>query len=144
MGKIKAFIDANIWYSASNKSTGHSRQLLSGILPNIELTTSIPALEEAVKNLSEEAPNRIYVLESLIKGLGSELKTLSHPGNKLISESLSQVKDHRDAIILGSAKEANTDYLVTWNTKDFIQDKISDIKIVTPAELVKILASEET
>lgn len=137
MQKIRIFIDANVWYAAANKSTGHARQLLSGIFKNIEIVTSNLALEEVTVHLSKNAPNRIYVLESLIDGLGDKLTVLSAPNERLVAEYLKQVLDSEDAPILASAKEAKADFLVTWNTKDFIQEKIFDIKIVTPVELVK-------
>lgn len=136
MQKIRIFIDANIWYTAANKSTGHSRQLLSRIFPNLEIITSDLVLDETIARLSKDAPNRIYVLESLIRGLKDKLIISPAPGENLVIECLDQTRDNNDAPILAAAKLSKVDYLVTWNTKDFIQDKISDIKIVTPAELI--------
>lgn len=136
MQKIRTFIDANVWYTAANKSTGHSRQLLSGTFPNIKIITSHLVLDETITHLSKDAPNRIYVLESLIKGLKNKLIISPVPGENLVIECLNQTRDNSDAPVLAAAKLAKVDYLVTWNTKDFIQDKIPDIKIVTPAELI--------
>jgi len=139
---IKVFIDANIWYSAANKSTGHARHVISGILPNLSIVTSQRALDDARKYLERDVPNRLNVLDVLIKSLDKKLQILNEPSNKISLKAQKSVRDLNDAVILAGAIECEADYLVTWNTKDFIQDKIIDLQIITPAELVKIVMGE--
>ena len=139
MSKIRVFVDANVWYSAANKSTGHARQLISGVIPEIILITAERAISDARKSLNKNAPNRINVLEVLIIALGEKLQIIADPPKEEVLKQNEAVLDFDDSIVLAGAKQAKVDYLVTWNTKDFIQEKITDIKIITPAELVKIL-----
>lgn len=139
MSKVRVFVDANVWYSAAYKSTGHARQLISGVVPDIILITSQRMLSDARKSLDKNAPSRLNVLETLITALAERLKILPNPSQVDVLKEHEVVSDFDDAIVVAGAREANADYLVTWNTKDFIQKNIPDIKIITPAELIKIM-----
>ena len=134
--QLKAFVDVNVWYSAANKSTGHARQVVSGSLPNLKLITSERIISSARKYLEKNASSRLNILDVLIESLGKNLQIISEPNDEIILKSFEDVLDADDAAVLAGARQSNADYLVTWNTKDFIQDKISDITIVTPAELI--------
>lgn len=49
------------------------------------------------------------------------------------------LKDPRDDFILELAVESQCDFIITYNTKDFIGSENFDIKAITPKEFLKII-----
>ena len=71
----------------------------------------------------------------LIINLMDFLEVLSVDRNIILLSILSNINDFEDAIQVETAKENNVDLIITRNIKDF---KKSPIKVLTPAEFVKL------
>lgn len=83
------------------------------------------------KVINDEVKNR-EVISSII-----ELFYVLNTTGSAIEQGLgSTIKDYEDAVNEVTAKQYKVDYIVTRNIKDF---KNSDIEVITPKELLKIV-----
>lgn len=49
------------------------------------------------------------------------------------------LRDPKDDFVLELAVESNSDFIVTFNTKDFVKAEIFGIKAVTPSDFLRII-----
>lgn len=79
------------------------------------------------------------------KGVGSKIQKLftiyPQPKQKDVEKFNNIVMDFGDAHVIASAKEARAQFLVTLDQKHLLilQNKIKDLKIVTPGQLIELL-----
>lgn len=136
MSRIKTVIDTNVIVAALRSRNGASHRLL-GLLSDEVYTPciSIPLFIE---------------YESVLKRPGL-IDHLSHNEiddvlNYLLSKSSLRkiyylwrpfLKDPKDDLILEVAVESDSDYILTFNTKDFRGVDKFDIEVLTPLEFLK-------
>lgn len=75
---------------------------------------------------SRKILGKLFSLFSVLDTCGDDCK------NALFSE----IKDYEDAIMVESAKNANIDYIVTRNLKDYIK---SSVRVISPDDLIKLM-----
>jgi len=139
MNTVNVVIDTNVLISALKSSRGASHKLLlllvDGVfLPNI----SVPLFVEY-----ESVAKRVELLGHLEK---SEIDSIL---NYFISKSSIReifylwrpfLKDPKDDLVLEVAVESRSEFIITFNKKDFSHcEKQFGIKIVTPQEFMFLM-----
>lgn len=137
--RLRLFLDSSVVFSATLSPTGGSAKIFT-LSDKFELVSSNIVLAESEKNVKKKLKHTIYV--DRFFRLASHLTILPQiPDDKLINEAKLTIAE-KDAVILAEAKQAQPDYLVTLDKKDFLQPEpqkwVEPIKIVTP----KMLFSE--
>jgi uncharacterized protein len=126
----RVFLDANVLFSAAYRETAGLLQLWE--LPEVELTTSAYAAEEAHRNLeSETARNRLKALLGRVR-IVPETGEESLPGGFAIAE--------KDKPIILSAIAAGATHLLTGDLRDFgkfFGKRIGDVLIQTPGDYLR-------
>jgi predicted nucleic acid-binding protein len=133
----RVFLDTSALIAGVVSSTGAAHEVLrlaeAGL---IELVISRQVLIEADRNLSTKLPAVVPDYERLLKALKPSV--VEDPAPEAVEEAR-LVIHHNDAPILAAAREANVDYLVSWNTKHFPTRSVKDFvtfPVVTPGELL--------
>jgi predicted nucleic acid-binding protein len=129
---IRAFLDANVLFSASN-SGSHIARLLSLSLEQAEFITSDFAAEEARRNVRLKR-------EAWAKNLDRLLRQVQVIPS--IKFDLSVKLSEKDQPILCAAIRSNCHYLVTGDRKDFghLYDHVVDgVTIITLAKFAEIV-----
>lgn len=136
---ITVFIDTSVLFSACRSKIGASALLL-GYCRKGKIKGVISKYV-----LSEVKRNAILKLDSIGKQrlnfyiLQADLSIVDNPSVEEIKVS-QKVINSKDAPVLGAAIKSRVDYLVTFNTKDFLTIKVRDfakpLKICTPRDLV--------
>jgi predicted nucleic acid-binding protein len=122
----RLFLDANVLFSAAYREDSGLRRLWE--LEDVELVTSIYALEEARRNLDTD--ERLERLHELVRAL------------KLVPESAVELPHHvelseKDIPILQSALAAEASHLITGDRRDFgryFGKEIRGVWIMTPRQ----------
>lgn len=138
----KVFIDSDVIISSLISSTGAAYLLLHGSF-DLELFISNLSQEE----LLEVAKKLDIDLNKLKKLIEKNFKVLK------IKETVSQLKkkygtyviDPDDAHIVAGAKKSKARFLISYNTKHFISEKIKQdlgFVVTTPAHLLQYLRSQ--
>lgn len=138
MGPFGIIIDTNVLLTALCSSAGASYRLLSLIdAKKYEVSVSVPLLieyEDVLKrnkkklNLSTSEIDDILDYVCLIANK-HEIFYLWRPF----------LRDPKDDLVLELAVEANSDFIVTYNTKDFKGVDQFGIRLVTPKEFLQII-----
>ena len=138
MNKIKSVIDTNIFYSGLYSSEGASFRILklmrAGKIIPVVSTTLIFEYEEVLKrkkdtlNLSEEDINQF--LDNICNF--SEKQKIYYLWRPYL-------RDPKDDHILELAVASKTNYIVTYNIKDFKGSKEFGIDVIKPNQLLEIL-----
>ena len=142
MRKIKVFVDSDVIISSLISSTGAAYFLIHKT--NLELYITNQSVTE-LEIVADRLNLNPVKLKNLIK---DHLKILK------LEESLAKVKekynqytyDLNDSHIVAGARQANPNFLITYNTRHFKADKIKqDFKIIviTPAYLLQFLRSRK-
>ena len=134
----KAFIDTNVLISAAYKSTGHSRELIfRAVKGDFQPFITNRNLVSARARLEQIAPHKVNTFDQLVVDLIPTF--IKDPNEEEVLRFLDKVRKPADAYIVVAATKANCGYIITWNVKDFIQEEIGTIKVVTPAEFISII-----
>ncbi len=138
MPPLKIFADTNIWFSAVYGSS-HCQKLVAAHLDHkINLVVSQQVLKELIKNLQKKIPEALPTLEEIFLSRLPEI--VSDP--EKINSRIKRLINKKDQAIFVSALQAKVKYFVTGNIKDFKVkelEKLTDIKIITPQEAVRLL-----
>ena len=118
-------------------SKGAARQIMTaGEVKLIELLISSDVLEEADRNISERFPQLVGDYRAFLRQIAPTL--VEDPTLQEVKAAIPWVgKD--DAPILAAALKDNADFLVTWNTLDFMSPKVPKnlpIKIMNPGAFI--------
>ena len=141
MKQLKIVLDTNVIYSAVRSKRGMSYRLLSMIDEhNYKIQISVPlileyedVLKKNLKNLTLTASDIDDLIDYLCKaGDKRKIYYLWRP----------VLKDIKDDFILELAVESESDYIITYNIKDFKGAENLNIKVVTPKELLTILGED--
>jgi len=138
MKLYKIVIDTNVIVSALKSRNGFSFKLLSIIDDDrLHISISVPLIleyEDAVKRekskigLSHEDINTILDYVCYI-GKKSDIYYLWRP----------YLKDPKDDMILELAVESESDFIITFNKKDFEGTNRFGIKVLTPKEFFRMI-----
>lgn len=137
--KTKAFIDANVIFSASYNPTGTPATLLRKLSKNWSLVTSNYAIDEAGRNLRKKAKHKIahfYPLLDMLQTFRSCDRV--DEGSQVVS-----LLPPKDRPILRDALISDSDFLITGDGKDFgpIKTVINRPIIVSPTELSALISA---
>ncbi|HSW88267.1 MAG TPA: PIN domain-containing protein [Candidatus Saccharimonadales bacterium] len=139
---LKVFVDSDVVIPSLISSNGAAFLLLN----------EIDELDLFISNISnqelEEVVDRLQLNREQLEKLISKSLTSTHLKNSIgeLKEEYSKyVLDIDDAHIVAGAKEANVQFLISYNTKHFKADKLKEdfnIILTTPANLLQHLRSQ--
>jgi predicted nucleic acid-binding protein len=131
------FADANILIAAAGSRQGASRAILNlAEMGLIQLVVSRQVLLETERNLRRKLPD----------GLPLVAEWLSYLSLKMVDDPLPErymgwvsIIEEKDAPILAAAVDAQVDYLVTLNTRDFTPEVMNaaGLTILTPSQFIE-------
>ncbi len=131
-------LDSNVVYSALRSQFGASFQLLSLIDDErFEINLSVALVLEyedvlkrptAESNLTEDEIDNVIDYLCSVANL-REIFYLWRP----------TLKDPKDDFVLELAVESGCDYIITFNTKDFLEAESFGIKAIRPDEFLRII-----
>lgn len=139
---LKVFVDSDVIISSLISSSGAAFLLLNET-DDLDLFISTVSNQELL-----EVVHRLHLSQEKLENLIN--KRLS---TTLLKKSLEEIKmefskyvlDIDDAHIVAGAKEANVQFLISYNTKHFKADKLKEdfnIILTTPANLLQYLRSQ--
>lgn len=134
----RVFLDTSALIAGTISPTGAAREVLRLAEARlIELVVSRQVLTEADRNLAAKLPAMLDEYHTLLEQLDPVI--VEDPTREAIREAAGVI--HRnDAPILAAAKQAAVDYLVTWNTRDFLTAKVrtwAPFPVMTPGEFLR-------
>jgi len=135
---IKVFLDSDVVISSLVSKLGASHQLINNkdVVCFIS-DVSYKELLKVIKKLGLDEKNSTILIKSNLKII--KLKKSS-------SDFKNYVNDVDDAHIVAGTVELKTNFLITYNTKDFIINKIKEkfnIQIMTPGLFLQFLRSKK-
>ena len=132
------FIDSSVFFTAVNSPTGGSAKLFT--FKNIKLIVSTVVLTETERNVRNKLQS--YHLTRFFK-LVAKTQILDQKPDMNLVKKAKKVIEEKDSVILAEAKMAKSDFLVTLDKKDFLNEKVAKFlkpKIaLTPKELIELL-----
>lgn len=135
--QTKILVDVNIFEDVFRYRSGWKSSLAAiGKVKNKEVKGYISALTSPILYFFRRKFHADRKARRMVRQFISEFHVISLNGRILDFSYKSKLPDFEDAIQFFSAKEAQVDYIVTRNKKDFQQ---KDIVVVTPEELLKQL-----
>jgi len=133
---LNVFFDSDALIAGSASQTGASFLLLQlcemGIIRGI---TCSYVFEECRRNLALKMPEALPVFNKIVQ-LTLNIKP------EASSKTIHQLKNSahpKDLPVLAAAREADADYLVTFNTKHFTIDNDCKIEVLTPGQLLAVI-----
>ncbi|RXK87593.1 putative toxin-antitoxin system toxin component, PIN family [Chlorobaculum sp. 24CR] len=139
-------LDTNIMYQALKSSSGASFYILQQVREiRIQIALSVPLFEEYEDVLKRE--KSLDDLELDVEDIDKFLRFIAWVGKPYKSYFLFRpnLKDEKDNMVVELAIASQSDYLVTSNVKDFdnAELRFDQLKVVTPAEFVKLWRSKD-
>jgi len=133
---MRCFIDSNILISAGLFPNSVPADALAKAIspPNTALVSDF-SLDEVHRVINIKFPERVNDLELFMYRTLFTVKLVITPAGDIEEES--KVRDLDDRPILRAAIVSNSDVLITGD-KDLLESGITDLRIVTPAEFLKI------
>jgi predicted nucleic acid-binding protein len=137
MPKGDIFLESSALIAGIISSQGAARALLLlGEDEKIILTVSEQVIAEVERNVARKAPKALPFAREII--LRANIRIVRNPTPASVRSHLDWISHVADVPILVAARDANTDFLVTLNTRHFIQDpevsRRSGLRIGTPAD----------
>ena len=121
MPKIDLFFDSSALMAGMISAGGAARALL--LLAEDEkilLTVSEQVIVEVERNLARKAPQALPFARQLI--LATNLRIVRDPSPELVKTHMDWISHPADVPILVAAVQARVDFLVTLNTRHFLED----------------------
>lgn len=138
MKKYQVVIDTNVIVSALRSKKGASYKLLMLLNSNkFEINVSVPLIFE-YEDVLKRKPSKFHLTNSDIDDI---LDYICLIGNKRKVFFLWRpyLKDAKDDFVLELAVESDSDYIITYNKKDFKGIDKFGIDAVTPKEFLKLI-----
>jgi len=141
----RVFLDSNVLFSGLYSEEGPPGEIL-GLHSQGEIivVVSQQVLEELVRNVREKLPRALPALGILLTNNPPEV--VSDPSREAVDQS-SGVINMQDAPILAAAMLARPDFLVTGNTRHFVDNpevaRFSGLSIMTPAQFIEYFRALE-
>lgn len=120
------FVDSSVLFTATNSPTGGSAKLFT--IKEIKLLVSPWVLTETERNV--RAKLHEYHLERFFNLVGQTQIFKAQFDIKLLQKAQRFIAQ-KDAVILAEAKLSKSDFLVTLDRKDFLNEKVA--KFLKPA-----------
>lgn len=135
---FKIVIDTNVLVSGLISKAGASHKLLELLLANrFKANISVPLLFEYEHSLKSEKLLSLYTVEEIDNFLDVFVsKSEKHIIWFLLRPLL---KDVNDNLIAELAFASNSEYIITFNKKDFLGVENYGIQVIAPQEFLKIL-----
>jgi len=135
----RVFLDTSALIAGIASQTGAAREVLRLAEARlIEPVLSRQVLTEADRNIAAKLPAILDEYHGLLEHLAPMI--VEDPSREAVQEAARAI--HRnDAPILAAAKQANVDFLVTWNTRDFLTAKVrtwASFPVATPGEFLRM------
>lgn len=134
----RVFIDTNVWFSAYYGSENCQTIVNAHQNGDVVAVISSRVLAELVKNVKNKLPQHVPTIKNLLTSAPPEIT----PNPTDIPEALVPLVSPKDLPIFAAAMQADVDYFVTGNIKDFKRNarkKIGNITVLTPKEAVERL-----
>ena len=134
----RIIIDTNVLLSAVRSKSGASFSLLILIPdPRFEINLSVPLIleyEEVLKRSDLGVPLSGERIDNILDFLceAGSLRRIHFAWRPALN-------DPDDDFLLELAVECNCDYIVTYNTRDFLNTSSFGIKAITPVEFLRII-----
>ena len=137
-------LDTNILYQALKSTRGASYFILQKVRERqIQIALSVPLFHEYQDVLKREKSLQDFGLE--IEDIDKFLRFIAFVGKIYETYFLLRpnLKDEKDNMIVELAVTSQSEYLVTSNIRDFknAELKFDQLKVITPAEFVKLWRS---
>ncbi len=134
----RVFLDTSALIAGIVSPTGAAREVLRLAEARvIELVVSRQVVVEAERNFASKLPLLLDDYHLLLRYLAPVV--VEDPPHAAAQEA-ARVIHRNDAPILAAARIAAVDYLVTWNTRDFLADRVRDwasFPALTPGEFLR-------
>jgi len=138
---IRVMLDANILISAIYNPNGKPYQAYSKVSePPYVLVLCDQIIDEVRRIFNTKFPAKIPAMESFLAVAQYDLVTLT--AEDAVSGDESGIRDIKDRPILRATQKAAVDILVTGD-KDFLESAVTRPGIMTAAQFVKTVHSEE-
>jgi len=138
MKNYKIVIDTNVILTALRSTKGASFKLLSIINENMfEFSLSVPMFIE-YESVTKRNPEKLGLSISDIDDI---LNYLAEISNKREIYFLWRpfLKDPKDDLVLEVAVESESDFIISYNKKDFRNISQFGLKVLTPLEFLKLI-----
>ncbi len=133
------FVDSSVLFTATNSPTGGSAKLFT--IEEIKLIVSPWVLTETERNIRAKLHD--YHLDRFFRLVGQTQIFCRELDIKLL-ERAQKVIAKKDAVILAEARFSKSDFLVTLDRKDFLNEKVAKFLkptiALTPKDLIESLA----
>jgi putative PIN family toxin of toxin-antitoxin system len=141
MKKFKIVIDTNIIVSSLRSKRGYSYKLLSIIDDErIKVFISVPVVLEYEDAIKREKSNIRFKKSEIDDFL--DFICLIGEQRKIHYLWRPFLKDRKDDMFLELAVESESDFIITFNQKDFVGVEKFGIKILTPKEFLKVIGEK--
>lgn len=138
----RIILDTNVIYSAVRSTSGASFRLLNLIPDNrFEINLSPPLVFEYEEILKREDKQILLSHEQI----DDVLNYLCKNGNQRLIHFLwrPMLTDTDDDLLLELAIESNSDFIITFNTKDFLSTEEFGIRAIRPIEFLRIIGENK-
>ncbi len=136
MSKPNIIVDTNVIYSALRSKRGASSKLLSLIGAGVfEIHLSVPLVLEYEDVLLRKNTS-LPVTKEIISGVIDSLCALGHH-HDIHFLWRPYLRDPKDELVLEIAVASQSEYIVTYNVRDFIGVEEFGIKALTPKEFLQ-------
>lgn len=136
---LQIVIDTNVLISALRSQQGASFQLVSliGASSLFEIDISVPLVLE-YEDVAKRNLKKIGLTQNDVDDI---IDYLCSVGNRRQIYFLwrPSLKDPKDDMILELAVEAQCDYIISFNKRDFVGIEQFDLQVLTPQEFLKII-----
>jgi len=136
---LLVFLDTSALIAGLLSPTGAAHEVLRlGETHLIKIAMSQQVLTEANRNLSSKLPTLLSPYRAFLQRLSPRI--VEDPSPQAVREA-TRVIHHKDAPILAAARQANVDYLVSWNTRHFHTDAVRSFvqfPVLTPGEFLQV------
>lgn len=144
---INLFFDSSALIAGIISEKGAARALL--LLAEdqrIKIAVSEQVIVEVERNIAKKIPKILALARKMIRE--SKLTILRNPSNEEVRDHIHWKNHEADVPILVSAVKANVDFLVTLNSKHFLNDPQvtfrSGLKIGTPGDALSWVREQMT
>ncbi|PJF39966.1 MAG: PIN domain-containing protein [Chloroflexi bacterium] len=140
---IRAFLDASALFSGIRSASGATRELFKWHLRGeLQLIVSAYAVDECIRNLAEDFPDRVGAVEIVLDFLQPEEVNPTPDEVRQVAKYTTA----KDAPIVAAALKAECSHLLTFDRKDLIDPphvaKQSGLIILTPGDLLQQLRTD--
>ena len=141
---MRVFLDTNVLFSGLHSPRGAPNRILeAAIAADMEAVVSMDVLQELVRNIRRKAPRLIGHLNRFL--ISTSFEVVADPAEQEV-ERWYDAGLGSDAPVIAAALGAGVDYVCTGDRRLLARgraDALSGLRVVTPAELVRVLEGSE-